>query len=866
MCPHCGGRRSRGAAEPVRRNRKRRLLWIAACGAVLLSGAAALLAAGGARGGRLGSVAARALSPLKRDRWVRIAYGDLLDGSALVRTGDPLRTALRDPSLKGAVQPFLDPYSYLLQDAVQMLNGPDELPHESVVEQFPLGSEQPAWAAILRGGRIHVVFDGRRHVRAFLPGDRPEQAYEESYPIIRHCLNGLLPPGGKPLEVEVFAYRNDYATSELKLNTRPYRVSATSFPSRKRPVGLGGLKAFFAQGVDLTGAQLSKSKGLVLYGKTEGQSSLAGHHVSLSDFAVAYRAVFHAGENAAFISLDPHRDPTRTTVNFGGFLEDTYVGSVVLEADKRFKTITSGLDPNTFHDIRKETRQRVPSFMTVAERDLCRDDPTAQGRWIGTRFWFYPDNIGVDTDLSYEFAVVTRPQFTADAERSRDDFASPAEFERKKAATLSPSIRTNINHLNSNYRAYAAAFPEIQDLSTVARLMGIAIWLKQADSKWLDLDELLAVELPAYQTPREKTQLMAASILTVPDLSAATPDYAVAHAHTYYLSPVLDNTVATAFGSPAGVAKYLCLARGADEAKAREYEDEASQVWAEHGADQVRSIINTKSDLRALAQYAADSLPGVSSSLARDLKPLIERDEEALRGLEAQIDGIQVKLQYASGERYNDLVDEHNKLVRQHEQVRRRYDENIQRYNQADRGLLQVLEIGGGIDLEPTHFRLRRLRESPELTELKRVSRQAGRGAGAPVGGRGWVRSTAEAARDRLRVRSLRRIAWEVAAEPSTPQRSRNYAHSETGQKAWRTVEKPAGSWRTLATRAPSEYRETLYDAKAKILRVAEFRNGRVTEYLQGDKVSGDRIVFRRPRTANLIAPVEPPAWWSAAQ
>ncbi|MGO8944021.1 MAG: hypothetical protein ACLQJ7_10150 [Syntrophobacteraceae bacterium] len=98
----------------------------------------------------------------------------------------------------------------------------------------------------------------------------------------------------------------------------------------------------------------------------------------------------------------------------------------------------------------------------------------------------------------------------ADAERSQDDFASPEEFEKKKSATLSPSIRRNIDHLNLNYSQYANAFSELKELTTVARVMGISSWLRKASPGWLDLDTLLSVELPPLATPREKTQLVSA--------------------------------------------------------------------------------------------------------------------------------------------------------------------------------------------------------------------------------------------------------------------------------------------------------------------------------------------------------------------
>ena len=110
--------------------------------------------------------------------------------------------------------------------------------------------------------------------------------------------------------------------------------------------------------------------------------------------------------------------------------------------------------------------------------------------------------------------MITNPRFTADAERSRDDFASPEDFQRRKAVTLSPGIRQNIDDLNLFYAYYAHAFAELAELSTVARLMGICSWLLKAQPAWLDLDELLSVELPPCETETERTQLMASTFMT----------------------------------------------------------------------------------------------------------------------------------------------------------------------------------------------------------------------------------------------------------------------------------------------------------------------------------------------------------------
>ena len=112
----------------------------------------------------------------------------------------------------------------------------------------------------------------------------------------------------------------------------------------------------------------------MLFANPDQRDTLAGEPVSLADLAVAYRAVFHAGDNDAFISLDPNADPSLASVNFGGHLEDTRIGAAILAADRRFKTISSGLDPVSHLDARQEIRRKIPEFMTNSERAFLDED------------------------------------------------------------------------------------------------------------------------------------------------------------------------------------------------------------------------------------------------------------------------------------------------------------------------------------------------------------------------------------------------------------------------------------------------------------------------------------------------------------
>jgi hypothetical protein len=155
---------------------------------------------------------------------VTISYHDLLDTEEIIRTGQKLISALASRGLRGAVQPHVDKYSELLPAALEMMAGPDELAHSTVMDLFPGGEREPAWVALVRGGRLHISTDCKTHARVFLLGDDPQEAYLKHYSVVRHCLGVLAQMAEEELKVDVFAYQHEYETSELRLN-REFSVS-----------------------------------------------------------------------------------------------------------------------------------------------------------------------------------------------------------------------------------------------------------------------------------------------------------------------------------------------------------------------------------------------------------------------------------------------------------------------------------------------------------------------------------------------------------------------------------------------------------------------------------------------------------------
>ena len=799
----------------------------------------------------------------KQPKCVTVSYSNLIDPKDIIRTGQSLKSALDDSHLRNAVQPFVDSYSFLLQHAIEMTSEPDRVPHSNIIEVYPLGSAQPAWVSILRGGRIHITTDYKDHARVFVLGDDPQKSYKDNYSVIRHSLNALAPSNGASLKAEVFAYKNDYAKSELRLNLNPYAVTASSFPSKAIPLDLSGLAAFFAEAPEIQGTQLERSRGLVLYGKHGEKQTVAGTSISLSDLAVAYRAVFHAGDNEAFVSLDPHIDPTMVAVNFGGFLEDTRIGSVVLEADKRFKTITSGLDPNTFKDLRPYTRKYVASFLSVGEQDLLDTNSLSYGKWIGTRFWFYPDSISIESDLNYKYAMITNPVFMADAERSRDDFVSPEEFQRKKSATLSPSIRRNIDHLNQNYAQYANAFSELKELTTVARLMGICSWLYKANPRNLDLDVLLSVELPSFTTPREKTQLVAANFISYSKSEAVTTNYLIKNSKVTYLSPILDKKVSDHFKNSTNLAKYLCVKHGKEKANYKVYESEALQLFNTYRNVKVREIINTKKDMEALASYSADSLDVQKPPVVKNLERILKADEQSLEELKSRINQIERSVKSATNDNtYNALVDQHNKLVSQYEAVRKRYNKVLERYNLLGIQRSLGIEISGGINMEPRKFKIRTSQNNVRLKEFRGIMEKVGTKWSTINGSEKWIKNSIGSGVTEIKAK-VPKIEWTPKTETASGGSIYKYIQGGSGHQYWSSIDPQSGSWRDCRRIGGDNYRERSYEPGLQKLQIAEFHSGKLDSFITGQMDDTGRIIFRRSERKDILKPQAPPIWFS---
>ncbi len=467
-----------------------------------------------------------------RPEWVEIDYSEVIDRRQLSHSGESVGTLLarldgrplpvpgQRPSDRVAhtlLEPLVEPYGFVLSDALDSLVAPGGGPWFELGSLWRAGGPQPAWVELLRSRRLIVESDGKGKLRACLPWAGPETgnalptiagraaaeaAWESAWPVLRHVVQAERRRLGRAVQVEIYAYRHRIEGSEFHLGLEPYRTEVTDTgPSGLRPpLDLAGIETFLNSGLRLEGARIEADGSLNLLGSPTGTQTLLGRPIALSDFAVAYRAVFHGGLAEPFMSLDRGLSPHVSLVNYGARLRDTSIGLVSLLCDIRFKTFSQGLDIVEGLDLRDRVRAEIAGFRTHIER--MADDPASEGQASQqTRMWFYPDSVDMTVSSEGDVLVFRRVRMSAASERAEEG-----------EGQVPPWTGATIEAIDAQYDELARFFPELADLDQVVRLLSLFTWLKQLDAEGLRLPELgslLALELPALSTPREFPQLLA---------------------------------------------------------------------------------------------------------------------------------------------------------------------------------------------------------------------------------------------------------------------------------------------------------------------------------------------------------------------
>jgi DNA-directed RNA polymerase subunit RPC12/RpoP len=748
--------------------------------------------------------------------WVTISYRDLIDRSIITHSGNTVGDVIQKISkypdsknLKGLVQPYLEPFSFICNDIIAAINGVENIPLVNILSYYPVGSKQPAWVALFRQGHYQLHFNNEI-IRVFLKGDSSETLYRKYISIIRHPIKDLFNSmGGGIKTVEVYAFKNNYAKTELSLDINPFIFGAENIDlgTKEKPIDIDGLQDFFKQGVIIEAAEVDKKNDFFLYGRRSNVQTVYGSPLSLSDLSVVYRSIFHYGHNAPYISLDKHEDNRYAKVNFGGLLENTRVGGVVLESDKLFKTLSVGLDPNTNKIIRNKINRIVPDFLTEDERSLLYEK--AKGK-VQIRYWFYPDNIGTETDGN--IGVISSYQLLADVERM------------DAKVSVGRASRETIDHLNRNYSIYEKAFQPFKELSTIGRMMALVNWLQGMNmDKKVDLDALLSVDLPAFKTPKKTKKMLAITGI----------------AHTAN-RPVMRNTVRNS-------SRVYYISNLLDKSKKTHTDDQFLKIAHKYFESMNKDSLIPK-DRRDFER----SLKTLDTSIQNDQNRLIEMEME-MEEMNRRINRYSPQYEVS---KYNYLVQEYNALINKNKININDYNLKVRRLNSEKFKTYGLASIGGGINLRPKDFKkIIHNAQSAKIKGIRDVAKkliQAKQGVNSSP----WIRNNSQSGKNSF-VHELPITQWKKNIDKGLENINKSEISISNGDRIWVRNDSNSGNWK---------YKSVVNGAIHEIvINKSENTASIVTEeYPQNIKVSIDRdqkIIILSKGGKRGQGDLNPPPW-----
>lgn len=654
------------------------------------------------------------ISKTKPSNWVTISYGSAVDKSTLTHSGERVGNVIQkipsyDDDFKGLVQQYLEPYSILCHDVLLYNIKPDTPPLINILAHYPIGSEQPAWVDLFREGYFQLYYNSQL-IRIFLKGDNPENSFEKYQSVIRLPIQDLI--NSKHLSIknlEVYVFENDYAKTEIRVNMIPaiFAINDLDLSPKHQPIDLDSIEEFLNHGVVLEAAEVNERNDIFFYGRSASDQTIADKPVSISDIAVVYRAIFHYGYNAPYISLDTHEDNRYAKVNFGGHLENTRVGHVVLEADKLFKTLSTGIDPNTHEFVKSKITKYVPAFLTEDERGFLEDANEGNTQ---IRYWFYPDEIGTVTDGS--IGIIQKYQFLADAERMDVE------------VQLDNATRKTIDHLNNYFIQYEKAENTYKELNTVGRMMALVNWLKEMNiDDRVELDDLLSVKIAAFSTPEKTKKMLAITAIVCPEDLNITNQNVRDQTKTYYLSDLLDK-----YSSSTSDNEFLEIAN-----------NYFSQV----------DIAELYPPYKKLEDQVDDYDHQINSK------------EKEIELLENEIKRKTDTLNQNSSsdiDQYNNLINKYNNLFENQESMINVYNAKVTELKSMNIRSRTISSIGGGISLDPREFKQTVInKDSPAIRGIVKVKNQLKSVGNISKSGE-WMRSNAT--NGGSRINKLPDISW----------------------------------------------------------------------------------------------------------
>ncbi len=186
-------------------------------------------------------------------------------------------------------------------------------------------------------------------------------------------------------------------------------------------------------------------------------------------FAVAMRAAYDGKPIA--VSIDPTASPEVMKVRYFGQTENTRLGWVMFEADRILKNLTLGRDNVTGQPIRSS----VYGYRNILDRES--NEPGSSVGYALYRFWFKPKELELQKSADGRSMLFTKATMDCSWEQMQ---GVPAPGK---------AVQDFVEHLNRNYGDYSRDYGVLQELTQLAKVVGVAKWLRD-QGLFIDLASL----------------------------------------------------------------------------------------------------------------------------------------------------------------------------------------------------------------------------------------------------------------------------------------------------------------------------------------------------------------------------------------
>jgi hypothetical protein len=278
----------------------------------------------------------------------------------------------------------------------------------------------------------------------------------------------------------------------------------------------------------------------------------------------------------------------------------------------------------------------------------------------------------------------------------------------------------------------------------------------------VELDELLSVKLPAFETPKRTTEMLAVTAAAYPKTSFIGARDIRNNSKVYYISSMLEKCAANTTDK-----QFLQMAGT--------YFDNLDPN--ELAPPQYKSLKSKAESMEATINYYDEQLESLDRQIQQSERTLNEYSSVSINQHNALVD------------KYNDLLISQRKRIDD-------YNVIINRINSMNLVRDCITSVGGGINLRPKEFRrITRAKNAPKIKEISSLKGQI-KTVGKIARAGNWIKS--RVGKGGARVNAIPIESWilEKAQDGSSVYR---YASGKSDRLSFRSSA-TAGDWRSEAS------------------------------------------------------------------